>query len=141
MRKYYIIKGNDEGEAIEPYLINSEDNDLDHHLSCNGDCSREYTPISAAEALFFIRDNTEAKVDTSNRYHIAPGKKKGITDTWRVLRVKNGVSPLRASKIFKKKADAFKYCRMAAKRNGIKVIYIHRTNGLIELKLKIEKKK
>lgn len=140
MKQYYIIKGNDEGRAIEPYLIDSEENDLDFHLSCNGDCSREYTPISAEEALNFVREKNDPKIDKGNRYHIVPRKKQGITYKWAVIRVKNGVAPLRASKVFDKKIDALKYAKKAAKRNRIKSIFIHRRNGLIEATYKLPKR-
>lgn len=41
MKKYYVIVGFNEGEAITPSLLEG-DKDLEFYINCYGDCSRFY---------------------------------------------------------------------------------------------------
>lgn len=53
-KQYYLISGLDEGVSIDPYIINDQDNDLDFHLTENGDMCRYYKKLTKDEVIEFL---------------------------------------------------------------------------------------
>lgn len=49
MKKYYVIFKVKNGIQEPAYIINNVDNDLSHHLECQGDCYVSYIEYNSYE--------------------------------------------------------------------------------------------
>lgn len=55
MRRYQRISGLDNGEPIEDYIIDTQAESLEEHLSCRGDMSRHHEDSNVYE--FMVQEN------------------------------------------------------------------------------------